>query len=82
MLELGLKLVEQRVVVVLSRASGLKLRRDVLQCPGDVEDHALAAEFPFRHRLPIAREAFVAGALGPDVGKALCLLLVTQEFPL
>ena len=82
MLELGLKLVEQRVVVVLSRASGLKLRRNVFQRARDVEDDALPPEFPFRHRLPIAREAFVAGAPGPDVGKALCLLLVAQQLPL
>ena len=38
-------------------------------------------KFAFGHCLPVAREAFVAGALRPDVGKLLRLLLVAQQFP-
>ena len=34
------------------------------------------------HGLPVAREAVVAGAFGPDIGKLLRLLLVAQQFPL
>ena len=82
MVELGFKLVEQRVIVVAAGGGGLERLRHILQRARDVEDDALPAEFAFCHGLPVAREAFVAGALGPDVGKLLRLLLVAQQFPL
>jgi hypothetical protein len=80
--ELGFKLVEQRVVVVAPGGGGLERFRHVFQRARDVEDDALTAEFAFGHGLPVAREAFVAGAFGPDIGKLLRLLLVAQQFPL
>ena len=80
--ELGFELVEQRVVVVAPGGGGLERFRHVLQRARDVEDDALTAEFAFGHGLPVAREAFVAGAFGPDIGKFLRLLLVAQQFPL
>ena len=80
--ELGYKLVEQCVVIVAPGGVGLERFRHVLQRARDVKNHALPAEFAFGHGLPVTREAFVAGALGPDIGKLLRLLLVAQQFPL
>lgn len=81
-LELGLKAVEQRVVIVLLGGGSLEFCGDILQRARDVEYDALPPEFVLGHGLPVTREAFVASTLGPDIGKALCLLLVTQQLPL
>src|SRR6478609_2750881 len=67
--ELGFELVEQRVVVIAPGGNGLKRLRYIFQLTRDVKNDPLPAKFAFCHRLPIAREAFVTGALGPDVGK-------------
>src|SRR6266545_1336668 len=79
-LEFAHKLIEQRGVVIAASRFGLEGRRHVFQRARDVKNYALPPELSFRHRLPVPREPLVAGAFRPDVGKALRLLLVTQQF--
>lgn len=77
-LKLGFELVKQRAVIISAGGNGLKRLRHVLQRARDVEHDALPTEFALGHGLPVARETFIAGALRPDVGKLLRLLLVAQ----
>ena len=80
MIVFGLKLLQERPVVLAQRFVSSKGLGNVVEHPRDVKDHSLAAQRSVHHRLPIAGEALVAHPLGPDVRHPLCLLLVTDEF--
>ena len=80
--KLHLQLVEQRQIILAQRGVAGEGPGDILQRAGNIYDDALPPELAFHHRLPVAREPFVARTFRPDIVKPFGLLLIPEQFGL